>query len=304
MNWEDLHHFRTLAQQGSFSAAARALGVDHTTVARRVSALEAALGLRLVDRLPRSVVLTEAGAEIAELAKGAEDAAFAVLRAAQGARSGPAAPVRVSAPPALAACVIAPRLRLLRARQPEIVVTLCGQIGAADLDRREADVALRLSRPRQAGLIARKLGDLAFGFYGAPGTPPDETGWTLIAGDSAQASLPQFRWLEARLAGRPVAFRSDDSLIQAGAARAGLGVALLPDVIAATDPGLVRLQSREMPPLREIWMLVHDDLRRAPAVRLVMDFLAEQVQTALELQTPEAAGINPATTAVPEQERR
>lgn len=304
MNWEDLRHFRALAQQGSFSAAARALGVDHTTVARRVSALEAVLGLRLVDRLPRSVVLTTVGAEIAELTHGAEDAAFAVLRAAEGARTGPAGPVRVSAPPALAACVIAPRLALLRDRQPEIVVTLCGQIGPADLDRREADIALRLSRPKQAGLIARKLGDLAFGFYGAPDTSPDEALWTLIAGDSAHASLPQFRWLEARLAGRPVAFRSDDSLIQAGAARAGLGVALLPNAIAANDRGLVRLRARETPPLREIWMLVHDDLRRAPAVRLVMDFLAGQVQAALELQTPEAAGINPATTAVPEQERR
>jgi DNA-binding transcriptional LysR family regulator len=275
MDWEDLRHFLALAEEGSLSAAARRLGVDHTTVARRVAALEATLGVRLLDRLPRSVAVTEAGRRVATLGRSMGVAAEAVIRAADAEDGALVGPVTVSAPPILASTVVAGRLAALRARHPGILVTLLGDMGRADLDRRRADVALRLTRPDRGDLVARRVASMPFGFFGALETAETEADWDLIAHEESTAHFPQARWLESRLAGRSVVFRSNDLATHVAAAVAGLGVALMPLYLGTVTPGLRRLASREDPPVREVWMVVHDDLRRVPRIRLVMDFLAE-----------------------------
>ncbi|MCF8481263.1 MAG: LysR family transcriptional regulator [Rhodospirillum sp.] len=276
MNWEDLRHFLALAEGGSLSAAARTLGVEHSTVARRVAALERDLGARLVDRLPRSILLTEAGRRVARLGAGVSDGVARVVRGVDALEDSLAGAVTVSAPPSLAGWVIAKALADLRARHPRLVVTLLGEVERADLDRRRADIALRLSRPEQPDLVARKVGELVFRFYGAPGFVPREKNWPIIGYEETTAHYPQWRWLEPRLAGRPVVFRSNDLTAHAVAARGGLGVALLPRFMGE-EAGLVVLASQESPPSRDIWMVVHDDLRSVPRVRLVMDELARIV---------------------------
>lgn len=285
MNWEDLRHFLILARSGSLSEASRQLGVDHTTVARRVTALEQALGVRLVDRLPRAYALTEDGRRIAALGERLEDDAFAVLRAARAADPAPHGTVRVSAPPSFACTVLAPRLVRLHQSHPGIVVDLVGESRPADLDRREADLALRLVQPKGDGLVVRKLGELTYGLYGAPvyvaERPPERHAF--VAYDDSLDQVPQQRWLHAVAAGRPVVFRSNDAISLAAAARSGLGLAVLPHVLAAGDRGLVRVDTPDAPPppSRTLWLVVHDDLRRAARIRAVMDFLIEAVAEGL-----------------------
>lgn len=286
MNWEDLRHFIVLARSGSLSEAARQLGVDHTTVARRVAALEDALRLRLVDRLPRAYALTEDGHRIAALGERLEDDAFAVLRAAHAADPSPSGVVRVSAPPVFASTLLAPRLAALRQSHPGIVVELVGESRAADLDRREADIALRLAPPEGDGLVARKLGELSYGLFGAPvyvaERPPAR--WDFVAYDDSLDHVPQQLWLRAVAGDRPIVFRANDVASLAAAARAGVGLAVLPDFLGRGDGRLAAIAAgadAPPPPRRTLWLVVHDDLRRAGRIRAVIDFLAEAVRDGL-----------------------
>ena len=276
LDWNDLHHFVVLAREGTLSAAARALGVDHVTVARRVAALEAAMALKLVDRRARSYELTDDGRRIAAVAAPMEDIAFAVARAAQAAKPGISGEVSISAPPSLANALIAPRLMSLRRQHPGILIRLIGEKRAASLNRREADLALRLSRPAEPGLIARKIGHFGFSLYGAPAylkeTPPHALAF--IAYDAGMEDVPQQQWLKAIMGEREIVLRTSDLENQAAAARAGIGLAALPHFLGDGDPRLERHATNHKPVGRDVWLVVHRDLRRAPAVRAVMGFLA------------------------------
>jgi DNA-binding transcriptional LysR family regulator len=264
-NWDDLHYFVVLAREGTLSAAARALGVDHVTIARRVAALEAATALKLVDRRARSYTLTDDGRRIAALAAPMEEAAFAVRRAVQAAR------------PGIANALIAPQLIYLRRQHPGIVIKLIGEKRSASLSRREADLALRLSRPAEPGLFARKIGHFGFSLYGAPGylkeTPPHA--FAFIAYDSSMDDTPQQQWLKQIAGARAIVLRTSDLENQAAAARAGVGLAALPHFLGDGDSRLERHDAGQKQVGRDVWLVVHRDLRRAPAVRAVMDFLAD-----------------------------
>jgi DNA-binding transcriptional LysR family regulator len=276
-DWEDLRHFVVLAREGTLSAAARLLGVDHATVARRVAALEADTGLKLVDRRSRSYQLTDDGRRIAATATPMEEAAFAVGRAVQAAKPGLRGEVSISSPPSLANALIAPQLFRLRQRHPGIRIKLIGEKRAASLNRREADVALRLSRPQEAGLIVRKIGSFGFGLYGAPAylkqTP--RHAFAFIAYDDSMDDAPQQKWLRAIATGHEIVLRTNDLENQAAAARTGVGLAVLPQFLADPDPGLERYDVAPAPSSRNVWLLVHRELRRTPLVRAVMEFLID-----------------------------
>lgn len=277
-DWRDIHSFAVLARTGSLSAASRELGVDHATVGRRIASLERALGLRLIDRLPRRVALTEAGLAIAELGKDMEEAADAIRRRARGASVSPIATVKVSASPAVAARIIAPRVADFHRAHPGITLVLSGVPMAEALDRGEADLAIRLSRPRDPDLIARRIGVMELGLYATPAhaaLPPEE--WCFIAYDAPLDHLPQQAWLRTFLAGRPIVFQASDLFGQQEAARAGLGAAVLPRFMAERDASLVRLPAEPAPPARELWLAIYPDLYRSPAIRAVTAFLADVV---------------------------
>ena len=274
-DWEDLHHFVTLAREGTLSAAARTLGVDHATVARRVAALEQSTGLKLVDRRSRATVLTDDGKRIAAVAAPMEEAAFAVGRAAQAAKPGVDGEVSVSAPPNFASSVIAPQVVRLRTQHPGIHIKLIGEKRQASLGRREADIALRLMRPVEGGLLVRKIGSFGFSLYGAPGylekTPRHAL--SFIGYDASMAESPQEVWLRTIIGEREVVLRTNDLETQVTAACSGLGVAALPHYLGDGDPNLQRYAVTQKPINREIWLAVHRDLRQVPAVRAVMEFL-------------------------------
>lgn len=274
-DWEDLHHFVTLAREGTLSAAARTLGVDHATVARRVAALEQSTGLKLVDRRSRATSLTDDGKRIAAVAAPMEEAAFAVGRVAQAAKPGVDGEVSVSAPPNFASSVIAPQLVRLRAQHPGIHIKLIGEKRQASLGRREADIALRLMRPVEGGLLVRKIGSFGFSLYGAPGylekTPPHAL--SFIGYDASMAESPQEVWLRTIIGEREVVLRTNDLETQVAAACSGLGVAALPHYLGDSNPGLQRYPVSGKPISRDVWLAVHRDLRQVPAVRAVMEFL-------------------------------
>jgi len=279
-DWEDIRHFVTLAREGTLSAAARTLGVDHATVARRVAALEASTGLKLVDRRARATLLTEDGRRIAAVAAPMEEAAFALSRTAQAAKPGVDGEVTISAPPNFASAVIAPQLVRLRQQHPGIRIKLMGEKRRASLSRREADVALRLSRPVETGLFVRKIGSFGFSLYGAPAylnkTPPHA--FAFIGYDASMAESPQEVWLRAVIGEREVVLRTNDLETQIAAARSGLGVAALPHYLGEGDPRLQRHDVPGRPVSRDVWLLVHRDLRQVPPVRAVMEFLVSCVK--------------------------
>jgi DNA-binding transcriptional LysR family regulator len=274
-DWEDIRHFVALAREGTLSAAARTLGVDHATVARRVAALEASTGLKLVDRRARATLLTEDGRRIAAVAAPMEEAAFALSRTAQAAKPGVDGEVTISAPPNFASAVIAPQLVRLRQQHPGIRIKLMGEKRRASLSRREADVALRLSRPVETGLFMRKIGSFGFSLYGAPAylnkTPPHA--FAFIGYDASMAESPQEVWLRAVIGEREVVLRTNDLETQIAAARSGLGIAALPHYLGEGDPRLQRHDVPGRPVSRDVWLLVHRDLRQVPPVRAVMEFL-------------------------------
>ena len=291
IDWDDLRVFAALARAGSLSAAARELNVDHATVGRRIAALERALGLRLIDRLPRRAPLTPHGLAVAATLAPMAAAAVAVERLARLAKR-PAANVRVSAPPALAAYVIAPRLAAFQRAHPDVTIALSGAPGAAALDRGEADVAVRMGRPEKTGLVAKRIGRARFALYAAPevaGTPRDA--WRFIGFDAELDRVTSQRWLKALAGGRELAFRASDLFSQAQAARAGLGVVALPRFVGDGDPSLVELSVEPAPPTQDFWLLVYPDARRAAATRAATAFLAETVGRACpiaERAAPEA----------------
>lgn len=274
LNWDDLRIFVAVADAGSLTAAARRLGVDHATVGRRLASLEAALGVRLVDRLPKGTPLTDVGAEFAELARGMDDTAERLQRRARDASTSLTGTVTISAPPVLASHFIAGSLQELRERHPGLGVSLSGDVGLVSLEQRQADIAVRLVRPDHLSHVARAIGAVHLGLYAAPQMAAlPVTDWTFIGYDAALAHVPHHHWFERYAGDRPVLMRSSDVNSQIAAARSGLGVAMLPCFMGDQDPDLVRVDPDATPPVRTIWLVTHADIRKAPAVRAVSDHL-------------------------------
>jgi len=275
-DWEDIRHFLAVAQSGTLSGAARGLKVDHATVSRRLASLEAALDVRLVERMPRACRLTTIGRQVLERAIEMEAGAHGIARLAKAAHTPLVGRVTLSAPPVLVAHLLVEHLARFRAEYPDIRLSLSAQGQQVSLSRREADVAVRLVRPDEASSVTRKVGTIAFGLYahrsyahlGAPEK------WQFIAFDESFADMPQQSWLLGIAGGRPVACELNHISEHLIAARAGVGVAGLPCFLGDPNPDLVRIDRGVASFTRDIWLLVHRDLRNSPAVRAVMDFTA------------------------------
>ncbi|WP_051371113.1 LysR family transcriptional regulator [Mesorhizobium loti] len=273
-DWEDLRHFHALSRLGTLSAAARALGVEHATVARRVAHLEEKIGAKLVDRRGRRLSLTAKGQQIADIATRMSEDALMIERAALNTENRHTGTVRVSAPPALATALLAARFVGLRQSHPGINVVVIGETRYASLGRREADIAVRMARPEQGDLTVTKIGEIGFSLYADPAylAATREADWSFIGYEETMAASPQERML-AQIAGtRPVAIRTSALEFQLAAVKAGGGVALLPDFMAA-DLNLTRLPLPGDPLIRELWLVVHTDIKDVPLIRAVMDGL-------------------------------
>jgi len=274
VDWEDIRHFLAVAQSGTLSGAARSLKVDHATVSRRLAALEAALDVRLVDRLPRSCPLTPVGRQVFAQALEMEAGAHGIARLAKAAHAPLVGRVTLSAPPVLVTHLLAEYLVRFRADHPDIRLSLSAQGQQVSLRRREADVAVRLVRPDEAGIVTRKVGKMDFGLYAhrsyAHLAAPER--WQFIAFDQRFADMPQQLWLLGIAGNRSVACELNHISEHLIAVRAGAGVAGLPCFLGDRDRDLVRIHEDVPAFARDIWLVVHRDLRNTPAVRAVMDF--------------------------------
>ncbi len=281
LNWDDLRIFLAVARDGNLSAAARTLRVTQPTVGRRLRSLEQRLAARLFDRLPEGFVPTAAGAQLLPLAEEMERSAEALERRQASLADAVSGTVRLSVMEAMAR-FLAEFVRDLRDRLPEIEIELAFTHLGANLSKREADLLIRECMPDNPGLIARKLGDLAYAVYGEAGLVdrnPAARGearyrdcpW--VGYDEEHSHFADQQWVLARLAGRVPAIRVNNGLVLHEAVRRGAGLGVLPCFAGDSDPALRRLT----PPVAELvstqYLIVHRDLRRTPGVRAVMDEL-------------------------------
>ena len=277
LDWEDIRYFVALARYGTLSAAARALRVNHATVARRVTSLETLLGRPLFDRRADGYALTAEGKAVLDEARSMDEAALSVLRRLD-AGTELNGMVRLTAGRVLAERFLIERLKAFHERYPAIDLEVIGGSRVVSLARREADLALRFGSPKDSELVARRVGKIAFGLYASPayrdrlkaGDTP-----AFIGFDQESDFIAEAGWLAREFADQRFSIRTSSQTTQAAAARAGFGVALLPRYVAADDQGLVQVSLGKRLPERELWLLMRRDLKNVPRVRAVADYVTE-----------------------------
>jgi DNA-binding transcriptional LysR family regulator len=279
MNWDDLRFVLALSNAGSLARAAKALKVDHTTVGRRIEALEANLGVKLFTRTATGYVRTaEADALLPDM-KRVEDAVLALERTAHARDTIVTGSVRVTAGETFGACYLAPRLAHFGREHPGLTVELVMGGDVLDLARREADIAVRLFRSQHADLVIKRAGELAHGLYAAKTylvKHPVKGALTLADHPLLTASpgpnIVEAQWLEQLSGGAHPAFVSNLTMALVAAVREGAGIAVLPRYIGDADKALKHIA---MPnePRETIWVTVHRDMKQTPRVRIVLDFI-------------------------------
>ncbi|MEM1435271.1 MAG: LysR family transcriptional regulator [Pseudomonadota bacterium] len=273
LNWNDLPVFLAIAEHGTLAGAARALAVNHSTVFRRLQALEAELGVALFERGPEGYRLSEAGAEALPQAELARDAVDQILRRTAGRDATLSGRVRLTTAPDLAVQVVPPALARLAERHPGIRVDVVVSDSDQDLARREADLALRATMAPPEGLVGRRLREVDWWFHAHPDTSAEDA--PLIGASTALLRVGAFRRLhEAFPEERFAAWAGSLELMEA-LARAQIGVALLPSNYQ--PEGLMRRDRFEAAAPSELWLLFHPDLRSVARVRAVADVLQEIV---------------------------
>ncbi len=282
MAWDDLRYFLAAHRAGSHKAAARQLRVATTTVGRRLAALEAAVGARLLVRTPERLVATEAGRALLEHAERIEAEVLASERRLSGADEALSGPLRVTAGDGLVNGVLVPALERLRRQHPALALELRAETRVADLSRREADLAIRLVRPREPSLVGRRLGEMQFGIYAgdrylqrraAPRTLEAAAAHDWIGFEEALDDMPQVRWLLREVPGLRFALRANTTTTQTLACAEGHGLALLPLFVERREPRLRRLFARVPIPSRELWAVTHADLRGNARVGAFVEWL-------------------------------
>jgi DNA-binding transcriptional LysR family regulator len=275
MDWNDLRYALAAARGGTLSEAAKRLGVDETTVARRVARIERRLGVTLFERTAGRLEPTGAGAQLLAHAERVESEVGALETALAGADRIAAGSVRLTAVPILINRVLAPAAGALLAAHPGLRLELVAEPRNLSLSRRETDMALRLARPsREAAAVVRRVGRLDYGVYARADLAGEDLPW--IGYGEEMADIPQARWIAGASRSEP-RLRVNDAEAMLQAVRAGLGRALLPCAIAGCDPALARLDGPAPALGREVWLMLHPDQRGLARIRAVADWVAATV---------------------------
>jgi DNA-binding transcriptional LysR family regulator len=221
----------------------------------------------------RAYRLTAEGEQVRDRAKEVEAGIADIARFASSVDRSPQRVVRVNGPPTFVANFLAPRLLPLQRQHPGLRIELVGEAREVSLTRGEADLALRMERPRDKEIVARRLAVVAYGLYGSRDylARCGENDREYLGYDDSLEHLPQQRWLKKLVGDRVLALRANDIGTQLTAVRAGLGLAVLPCMMARREPDLVSVPTRLPPLTRELWLAFHHDIGRVPAVRAVID---------------------------------
>lgn len=287
LNSDDLRLFLAVMREGNMLAAARRVGIDHSTVARRITALEVALSARLFDRSPRGVTPTPAAFALTPHAEKVESELVAAAASVAGRDREVEGVVRLATPEAFAAYLVAPHVARLRAQHPRLMLELASESRAASLSKREADIAVMLKPPPKGRLVARKLADYRIGLYaskdyvarhGAPAERADLSRHAFVSYIEELAGFPEMIALDQIVAAATIGFRASSSAAQHEAVAAGVGLGVLHVFAAETDERLVRLLPGRAEVWRSYWLVMHADLQRLPRVRAIVDFLDDVAQ--------------------------
>ena len=285
-NWALVHSFLAVARAGSLSAAAAETGISQPTLGRHIDRLEDVLGLRLFLRGASGLVLTDHGAALLESAEGMAQSAARFFRRGSGMAERIGGTVRVTTSEVVACEILGPVLAESRRRFPGIELEVEATNETKNLTSREADIAVRMYRPRQFDIVARRIGAASMGFFahedyiarrGMPASPVDLGGHDLIGFDRDELYLRVAREMGLRISRDDFALRTDSQMTQLALLRAGAGIGVIMKALRREGDGLVAvLPALPVPPL-EFWIAYHQDQRNSAPLRAIAGLLAEML---------------------------
>lgn len=295
IDWDDLRFVLAVARASSTLRAARTLGVNQTTVARRIAHIQDAIGADLFESRQKGQRLTPLGQIVAAGAERIEGEILALQSAIDAQRRRLSGSIRFTSSEAYANWVVAPFLRTFRKQYPGVTIELIADDRRLDVARGEADVALRASsRPEGGGVVAQRLPNAGWTAYcgrgyaeehGLPADPDSLGGHLVVLVEGSIARLPAFAWLMRVAPNATVGTRSNSLTNLLSAVKAGLGIGMLPCFIGDAEAELVRC----MPPIAEldaeVWLIVREDIRKAPHVRAFVDSLAAHMVASRDRHT-------------------
>ncbi|HKO94806.1 MAG TPA: LysR family transcriptional regulator [Polyangiaceae bacterium] len=286
LDWDDLRYFLAVARSGSLSGAARLLGVAQPTVGRRIHAFERSLGAKLFLATPSGQVLSATGQRMLAHAEQMDQRALAAERVASGRDAGLAGAVIITASEWMIRSVVGPLLCPFLDSHPELRLELLAEARHLNLVRREADIALRVSKFEQPEIVQRQIAVIGFGLYasdsylarhGAPDFERQCEGHALIAMSESLGKVPDVDWLPAFASRARVVARTNGREPMASMAAAGIGITCLPRFIGDATHGLRWLPTPVPAPERALWLGAHRDARSIPRVKASIAFLSESI---------------------------
>ncbi|HRD66019.1 MAG TPA: LysR family transcriptional regulator [Candidatus Competibacter sp.] len=290
MEWDDYRYFLAVEQAGSALGAARRLGVNHTTVLRRIASLEKRLGVRLFERLRTGYTPTAAGEELREVARRVEQVLSDTEHRLAGKDLQLSGIVRITTTDTLFRGLLSPHLLAFRQQHPLIQLQVVGTNQLANLTRREADVAVRATNQPPDNMLGRKIGIARSAVYGARAYL-DQRGYDLsfdqhdwIGLDETLAHLPEYPWLERHARPERIVLRLNNLLHKIELVKDGHGIAPLLCFLAEREPTLIRLTEPNPQFDTDIWLLSHPDLRQVARIRVFNDFIVSHAKADSLLQ--------------------
>lgn len=287
IGWELYRSYLGVLEEGSLSGAARAMGIAQPTVGRHIDALEKALGVALFTRSQTGLLPTDAALALQPFAQAMSTSAAALKRAAESQGSGIKGTVRITASEVMGVEVLPPILAQLQTSYPDLKVELVLSNRVQDLLQREADIAVRMTQPKQEQLIARRVGQVDLGLHahqrylqqrGTPATMADLAQHALIGFDEETAFVRAARKGFTQWQRDNFALRTDSDVGQLALIRAGCGIGICQNALAARDPQLVHLLPDSFTLGLETWLTMHEDLRNTPRCKVAFDALLQGLQ--------------------------
>ena len=288
LHWDDLSVILAICRAGSLSGAAKALHASHSTVFRRLNAIEDKLGVRFFERLPHGYVMTEAGEAAMRAAERIDSEVLGLSRELLGRDLQLRGTIRVTAPEGISLFLLSPLLNRFCREHPEIRIDLAITSSHLELARREADLAVRVTQAPPDASLGRRLCRFAVGFYASreylrqnPHDRFDDHDWLITQGSIER--LPPSVWSQGNRQQARVVMTSDNSRMLVQAAEAGLGVIPLPCFWGDGFTRLVRVVDEPDEMKWDLWLLTHPDLRKTARVRALMTYLHDALQDSIEL---------------------
>jgi len=286
-DWNYLRSFLAIVRTGRLTAAALQMQVDHSTLSRRIASLESALQVRLFDRLPTGYVLTPAGERLVVEAEEIERAAIRISSELAEAARRMSGSIRLATPEGFGSYFLVQRLKEFASQYPEVTLEWIANPGVVSLTKRQADIAVTMSRPKTGPLRAKKLGDYEYGLYGSKSflsglkairSLDDARNYQLIGYIPDILPTPQHDYLQEVFSDREADLQISNIVTQLQATLEGCGLCILPCFMAVKHPDLTRILPDQIRITRSYWMVTHSDVRSPARIRAMQTFLVQAME--------------------------